>query len=288
MASLVSHGVLERPVIIVPVALLLLAAAGGVMWAGVWQRPVAEQAVQSHSAPSGPTMLVSTTSIARGQLLTSRDFMLAPVGASAPRTVLHRAEDAEGHMALVAIAPGMPIQPAQVSESIVPGIAAHVPEGYRAYALPVSEALTAGGFVQTGDHVDLYITLPGALFAENNAAGKQDDKSKSALLLQNILVLAVGTKTQPDGKPDTSLRTVTLALNAADLAKVSLANRLGAISLAIRNPVDAAAQPSVSPADLASLVGDHPDIATAPARKSVVPRGIPILAGRNRTVIPLP
>ncbi len=288
---------LERPGIIVPAALLLLAAAGGVIWSNL--------AAHDRQAPAAPvgapvpvvTTLVSTDDIARGQVLTARDFTLRPGGIS-PAGGLHRTEDAEGHMALAPVRAGAPILAAQISPRVAAGISAQVPEGYRAYAIPVSEADIAGGFLQAGDHVDLYVTLPGALFGERAVSGgKPDDQSKSALLLQAVAVLAVGTKLQTDGSANTMVRTVTLALQAADLAKVALAARLGTITLAIRNPVDAAAL-APSQAGLGALMNNlannpankesatEPSPATRPRPR--VMHGIPMLSGARSITISAP
>ena len=194
-------------------------------------------------------------------------------------------------MAVVPISANTPILASNVSPNALIGISTHVPVGYRAYALPVSEADIAGGFLQVGDRVDLYMTLPGALFNGRNATGQAiDDQSKSALLLQSVEVLAVGTKLQTKGDADTSARTVTLAVPSEALAKVALASRLGRISFAIRNPVDDT-QTAVVSANLRMLIGVHdngdrrvPRQAAAPA----VGRGITVYAGADRSLVRVP
>jgi len=287
-----SHAALDRPAVILPVALLLLAAAGGVMWSNLNAREDL-RALQAPTPAASATvaMLVSASDIPRGRILNAQDVsiqMVAP--AKAPAAALHRAEDAQGHMALAPIAAGTPVLSDQISAETITGLSARVPHAYRAYSIPVSEADIAGGFVQANDHVDLYVTLPGALFAEGQKAG---DRSKAVLLLQSAQVLAVGAKLKNDGSPAPSVRTVTLALSAEDLAKVALAARLGSISFAIRNPLDDATGP-VSDAELSSLLGRAPANAPAPdqaARKTSVGKssaGIPFYSGRERTTLRLP
>jgi pilus assembly protein CpaB len=279
---------LERPAIMVPIALLLLFVAAALLWAELIHPKTTVRPFAPPPAAAAPLVLLTARDIARGQILTGRDYMLQPADKTAPRSVLRRVEDAEGHIALRAIGAGAPLQADDLSPLAIRGIAAHVPEGYRAYALPVSEAAVVGGFVQAGDHVDLYLTLPGALFADSVSAGRrQDDQSKSAALLQDVTVLATGTRTETDGKPDTALRTLTLALKAEDLARVSLANRLGTISFAIRNPVDAATQ-TQAPAGLAALMGEVKAKAPVTARPRQAARIIPMLSGRDRITMSLP
>ncbi len=288
-----SRAALDRPAVILPVALLLLAAAGGVMWSNLTAREDARSLHASAPATASVTVavLVSASDIPRGRILNAQDIsiqMVAP--AKAPAAALRRAEDAQGHMALAPIAAGSPILSSEVSPETVAGLSARVPQSYRAYSIPVSEADIAGGFVQATDHVDLYVTLPGALFGDGQKAG---DRSKATLLLQSALVLAVGAKLKNDGSPAPGVRTVTLALSAEDLAKVALAARLGSISFAIRNPLDDAAAP-VSGAELSSLlrhVPAGPSAPDQPARKIFAgksPAGIPFYSGRERATLRLP
>lgn len=287
-----SHSALDRPAVILPVALLLLAAAGGVMWSNMIAR---DDARSLHTpAPGAATnvtvaMLVSASDIPRGRVLGAQDVsiqMVAP--AKAPAAALRRAEDAQGHMALAPISAGAPILSNQISAETVAGLSARIPQSYRAYSIPVSEADIAGGFVQANDHVDLYVTLPGALFAEGQKAG---DRSKATLLLQSAVVLAVGAKLKSDGSPTPGVRTVTLALSADDLAKVALAARLGSISFAIRNPLDDGAGP-VSGAELSNLLGQATTSAPGQATRNLSvgksPAGIPFYSGRERTTLRLP
>jgi pilus assembly protein CpaB len=281
-----SHSALDRPAVILPMALLLLAAAGGVMWSNLIGRENigTPPAPVSQATAVDVAVLVPASDIPRGAILSAQDVSLQRMSpAKAPPAALHRPDDVQGHIALASITAGTPILNSQISAQALSGLSAHVPQSYRAYSIPVSEADIAGGFVQAGDHVDLYVTLPGALFAQI-PDGKADDRSKAALLLQAVRVLAVGGKLQGDGAATPAVRTVTLALSADDLAKVALAARLGTITFAIRNPADDAAQ-SAAHAELSNLVGpslasDH-DQVRAQIRKS--PTGVPFYTGRERT-----
>jgi len=286
-----SHSALDRPVVILPVALLLLAAAGGVMWSNLIGHEDARSAPGPAVISTTTPVLVTASDIPRGRILGPQDVsiqMLAP--AKAPAAALHRAEDAQGHMMLASLAAGMPILSSQISAEAVAGLSARVPQSYRAYSVPVSEADIAGGFVQANDRVDLYLTLPSALFAESQDQ-KIGDRSKATLLLQNALVLAVGAKLKNDGSPTPGVRTVTLALSADDLAKMALAARLGTISFAIRNPLDDTAGPA-SNADLSNLLGEAsakaPERALGKISAEKSPAGIPFYAGRARTTLHLP
>jgi pilus assembly protein CpaB len=284
------HSALERPAILLPVALLLLAAAGGVMWSNLITHERAAGPPPTPAQPAMVTILVSASDIARGQVLNPQDVTIRAVAPSkAPATALHKTDEMQGHMALAPIPAGEPILAGQISPEAVAGLSARIPANYRAYSIPVSEADIAGGFVQAGDRADLFVTLPGALFAQGSGQ-KPDDRSKATLLLQSVQVLAVGAKLKSDGIATPSVRTVTVALSPADLSKVALATRLGTVTFAIRNPVDDAAEP-VSQAELSSLVGETVPEKTRPKAHSQGARrtaGIPFYAGRERTIVHLP
>jgi pilus assembly protein CpaB len=279
MRLAVTYALLERPAVLVPMALLLLAAAGGMMWTNVTARRPAPVAISASPTSFTVSGLTAASDIARGQVLTARDILpraMAP--GHLPAGLLRQSADAEGHMALAAIKAGQPLTANTLSPAAMRGLSGRVPQGYRAYALAVTESQIAGGFLQAGDRVDLYVTLPGALFGD----ARSGDRSRSTLLLSAVSVLAAGSKLDGDGAANPTMRTVTLALNADALAKVALAARLGTITLAIRNPADDTA-PDAAPASIATILGAAPRF---PSRR--VARGIPVLMGATRLTVPVP
>jgi pilus assembly protein CpaB len=282
MSLAFSHTTLERPAVVLPLALVLLAAAAGVMWSNFAAHPARAPApAMIHPRPVAIAILTANDAIARGQLLSAADLVVKMMDPDKAPAALHQTNDAVGHVALSAIAAGQAVTAHDLSPQAQTGIAALVPEGYRAYAIPVAEADIAGGFLQAGDRADHYVTLPGSLFAAS--VGKDDDRSKAQPLLQNVLVLAVGAKLHPDGAINNAVRTATLSLSAADLARVALAARLGTITFALRNPVDDA-QAGETGLGLSGLIG-----APAPSSRTVhVAPGIPMLAGRDRASLQLP
>ena len=99
----------------------------------------------------------------------------------------------------------------------------------RAITLSVTERSSVGRFVRPADHVDI-ISL------------YRDPKTKqmrSRLLLQNIIVLAVGRQRPSAGAPRaTRYRTVTLLVLPAEAVILTLAQAQGSLSLMLRNPED--------------------------------------------------
>jgi pilus assembly protein CpaB len=100
--------------------------------------------------------------------------------------------------------------------------------------------------IRPGDYVDVIAT-----FREDDEQGEQS----SAVLLQRVLVLAVGNETQPTADPksrdDTSFRRdkqLTLSLSLPEAQLLSLASERGRLSVAVRPPSDP------------STVADLPDL----------------------------
>lgn len=282
---------MSKAAIGIPVALILFLAAGFMMWKSLNYKAPQQLPLSGAQA----AIAVATTDIAPGQVIGAQDFAMRrqPASRIASGAIGH-SDDVENHMAVVAIQKGAQVVRTAVSQQPVLGLAAHVPFGYRAYALPVAEAAIAGGFLQVGDHVDLYVTLPGGLFAQPETGRSSDDQSRSTRLLEGVSVLAVGTKLQTGGAAETAARTITLALRPDDLARVALAARLGAITFAIRNPVDQDA-PSQQTATLASLVAPAAPLAAtvAPVRAARIvhgdaPGGIEVYTGTTRGVVRVP
>lgn len=132
------------------------------------------------------------------------------------------------------------------------GISTHLVAGQRAFSIRVAEDDIVGGFLQSGDRVDVIATIPGAAFPQKDLMNVAD-RSSVLLLLQDIAVLAVGNSLTATGAAQTDARTVSLSLAPDQLVRLGLALRLGRVSLAIRRPGDDSISTTV-PATLADLV----------------------------------
>jgi pilus assembly protein CpaB len=282
---LATNALLQRPIFIIVAAVLLLALAGVLIWSNLGT-PQGIAASAEAQTPKAFPVIVAAAPIARGQLLAASDLTMRQMPKIARNAAFfHDTTDIAGHMALEPVAAGAPLRRAAVNRMAAIGIAARVPEGYRAYSVAVSDADIAGGFVQTGDRVDLYVILPSALFASQPAGGRPSDQSKSRLLLQGVEVLAVGTKLKTDGGANTQVRTITLALKSENLSRIALADHIGILSLAIRNPIDTAVSPS-DLADLETLVPRETRSALPETRRDPVAGGrVTVYDGRDRSVV---
>jgi pilus assembly protein CpaB len=120
----------------------------------------------------------------------------------------------------------------------------------RATSVRSNEVMDLGGFLSPGSHVDVLVTLR----PEGNGS-----TAVTRTVLQNVQVLATGTKTDPDpnGKPET-VSVVTLLVTPEQSEKLALAQaetqNQGSIHFVLRNGGDRAT-PETAPVDMAELAG---------------------------------
>jgi pilus assembly protein CpaB len=129
-----------------------------------------------------------------------------------------------------------------------------VQPGKRAITVRASEAGSdpaGNGLLRPGDYVDVIVTL-------------RDEQEHSApaavVLLQRVLVLAVGSKTQPQGFSDGSSRDawgqereLTLSLKVEEAQLLSLARERGTLSVALRGPSDSKVIEGIADMPVSSL-----------------------------------
>jgi pilus assembly protein CpaB len=121
-------------------------------------------------------------------------------------------------------------------------LASLVQPGKRAVTVRASEAGSdpaGSGLLRPGDYVDVLVTL-----RDDSMDGKSS--SSSIVLLQRVLVLAVGSKTEPQGFRENREqrssyareRELTLSLKTEEVQLLSLARERGILSVALRDPTD--------------------------------------------------
>lgn len=123
---------------------------------------------------------------------------------------------------------GEPILTSKLS-SIGGGLSVRIPPDMRAMSIKVNEVTGVGGFVLPGDRVDVLVTV-------DNAAGTRNAITKT--ILQDLEVLASGTKTETKNNNNVTVQTVTVLVDPDGAEKMALAVDQGSVHLAMRNPVD--------------------------------------------------
>lgn len=164
-------------------------------------------------------------------------------------------------LALRAIGVNEPITTSHVSgESGRPSLTPLLRPGMRAMAVRVSDVSGVGGFVLPGEVVDVLITRTPV---EAPIVGDITD-----VLLRHVRVLATDQNAREDTERPSVSKTVTLEVSLVDAEKLALAERVGSLSLVLRQPEEkerlageqaAADQRSatVSLADLRGYVAAH-------------------------------
>jgi pilus assembly protein CpaB len=219
-----------------------LAAMAGAMYFA--QRP-AEQPVVTASQPSAPAIateevLVVKVDAGMGMVLKTEDvgWEVWPTASVQP-TLLTRASKPEadkeivGSMVRHQMFAGEPIRMEKLIKTDGTGfLSAILPSGKRAVAIAVegSGSDVAGGFILPNDRVDILRTF----------SAEQSGVMTTETLLRNIRVLAIGTQVkEEDGKTTIIAANATLELDPAQVEIITLAQRTGKLSLALRALIDA-------------------------------------------------
>ena len=105
----------------------------------------------------------------------------------------------------------------------------------RASTIRVNDINGVAGFVLPGDHVDIMLTRSA------NAEGREADLLTD-ILLQNVKVLAIDQDVNEDRAQPAVVKAVTLEVTPVQAQKLVLAQRLGQLSLALRNITNAVAE----------------------------------------------
>ncbi len=194
-------------------------------------------------APAAPTteVLVAAADLPMGQALKPEDLRWQTwpeqavssgflVRGTAPRAL----EDAVGSIVRTSMLANEPIRPEKLVKGGSGFMSAILPAGMRAVAIVTDRggSSSAGGFVLPNDYVDVIRT-----YREDAASGSSEQISET--LLTNVRVLAIGQVVQErNGTNVVTGETATLALTPAQAEVITLAQKVGQLSLALRSIQD--------------------------------------------------
>jgi len=184
------------------------------------------------SKPAAPTgrIVVAAKRIELGERLTSSDLReITWPDATRPAGSFSRTSDCLDRALITPVVENELI----LEEKLAPkeaggGLAVAIPEGTRGISLRVDDVVSVAGFVVPGTMVDVLVT-----------GQTTNGDSITRTILQDLRVLAVGQKSEPDreGKPQT-YTVVTLLVTPEEAEKVTMASTEGKIHLALRNTID--------------------------------------------------
>ncbi|MFL5153578.1 MAG: Flp pilus assembly protein CpaB [Microvirga sp.] len=200
------------------------------------------------AAPSVRTVdvLVASADIPMGQNLKAPDMRwVAWPADSASSALIRRSEfpngleETTGSLARSSFLGGEPIRREKLIKTDGSGfLSAILPAGMRAVAMSIDTrgASSAGGFILPNDRVDIIRTFRDD---ESSRAGGVD-VHMSETILTNIRVLAIGQNIQErNGEKVVTGETATLELTPAQAEMITLAQKIGHLSLALRSLADA-------------------------------------------------
>ena len=191
-------------------------------------------------------VLVAAADLPMGQTLKTNDLRWQPWPSTiVPNGLIKRSdvpgalEETAGSMARSAFLSGEPIRRERLIKTDGSGFrSAVLPSGMRAVAISRDPRGTtsAGGFVLPNDRVDLIRTYRD----DESSRSGGGDVQLSETILANIRVLAIGQNVQErNGEKVVTGETATLELTPGQAEVVTLAQKTGQLSLALRSLADA-------------------------------------------------
>lgn len=207
--------------------------------------------MKSHQ-PSSQTkhVIAASSALQQGTPLTADNLTEVdwPLNISV-QGLIDKKEDAIGRVLIYGVDAKEPLLKHDLAAGGSYGLAAKIPDGMRATSVKTNEVSDVAGFIFPGSHVDILVTLRG-----------ENSNFVTRTVLQNVQVLAAGTKTEPDpnGKPE-NVNVVTLLVTPDESEKLALAQNQaqqsqGGIHFVLRNGGDTAT-PNTTPVDMADLTG---------------------------------
>lgn len=173
---------------------------------------------------------------------------LFPEGEKEPRYVMRQMEKFEPILAEKVTAPGE-----------AAGLTGALEKGQGAFAIKVDVASGVSGFVQPGDHVDVYWT----------GTAQDNGSSMTRLIETGIRVIAVDQKADDASGGAVVARTVTVAASREQVARLAQAAATGKLALSLVSVADAATESGLIEVDSNKLLGitETPEVVVAAPEK---------------------
>ena len=171
---------------------------------------------------------------------------------ASPELSFGKPEDLIGRVSINAIGPREPLTEYRLApKGSLAGLAALVPEGYRAMTVKVDDEAGVAGLLSPGMTVDVISIV------RSDTGGR--DATTAKVVLQNIRVLATGQNmaTPKEQVTPESVRSVTLLVTPAEAEKCVMASYETRLRLIVRNMADNAAASTLGARTGELLRGDQ-------------------------------
>jgi len=255
--------------------LLLVAIILGSLAAYLVNNIVTQQVAQpvTQEAAAGIPAVVAVTDLAIGLELQQIHLRVIELPEEAVPTgafqTIPEVLAGEQPIVLVAMRAGEVVLSDKLSTGVpLRGLTARIPDGTRAVSIPVNEVRGVGGFVLPGDRVDVLHTT---------TIGRRDGQPVTRTLLQDMLVLGVDQVSSEAAEEPIVVNVVTLLAEPDQAKTLTLAQRVGDLTLLLRNEGDRTEDESETVA-LDDLWEYGPE--------DVAPRAAPAGAGSRESQLP--
>lgn len=174
-------------------------------------------------------VVVAVMDLTFGEALQSQQMKVVNYPASSlPKGCYASPDSLLGQVTKVFLTENEPITASKLS-STGGGLSLRIADNMRAASIQVDKVSGVSGFVLPGDRVDVIAAI--------DRYGKDND-AVATTVLQNVEVLAAGTKSEQHGDKVMESQTVTLLVDANGAQSLALASNQARITLALRNPND--------------------------------------------------
>jgi pilus assembly protein CpaB len=234
-----------KPLIMIALAIVFGASAILVGNSWVQRQAAANRPVAAATAPETPraTLVVAAAPLRYGEeVAAGRLKEIAWLGDALPAGAFAKIDDVlrDGRRLVLA--------PIEANEPVLRGkitgegqratLSALIADDLSAVTVQVDEVVGIGGFVLPGDRVDVLLTQK-----PSDGSGKAAE-AFSERILQNVRVLAVGQAADQTLDKPTVVRSATLEVTVTGAQKLTLATKLGTLSLALRKAGETATRAS--------------------------------------------
>jgi pilus assembly protein CpaB len=212
---------------------LVIVLAGAVVF-GLLAAMSVSKYTSGEAAGEMNNIVVAKVEIPLGTALNPEQLTVVPIPkASAPEQSFTKMEDLVGRVAITPMGPREPVTEYRLApKGSLAGLAALVPDGYRAITVKVDDEAGVAGLLAPGMLVDLLSVV------NPTDGGNQGPVSK--IVLQNVKVLATGQNmAMPKEQVEAaSVNSVTLLVTPEEAEKVVLSSYDARLRLIVRNYVD--------------------------------------------------
>ncbi len=234
---------MDRKKLVLLLGALIIAVATALAARSMFAGAAAPEATAAPVEPQGPKVLVAKRALPVGTIITADavGYQLWPQEMVQDAYFIDGEADMNKLLGTVvrnSITAGEPVtQGSLVSPGDRGFLAAALSPGMRAVTIPVSAKTGVGYFIFPGDRVDMMLTQ--SVAGEDGGAALKTTET----ILRNLRILATDTSTEstttPDGKTVVrKMSNVTLEVTPKIAEKISVAQTIGTLSLALRSIAD--------------------------------------------------